>query len=186
MREHPLLTVIVGATNTGKTTLIEKIIKDRKRALAITPHFEEWNNYELLDPRKKRFWKYTGVRKVQAYKDVIKDINRVGDYFKNGVIIFEEAKFYIKPRVEDAIEQILIARDQRKTDIIVASHGLTLIPPIFFSYVDVFIMFRTQDNLQKRKKDLIWYDELTELQKNVNKQAKIDAHYYDIFKTKQI
>jgi len=184
MRKNPLLTIIVGATNTGKTTLIRKTVEKRNRALAITPHFNEWTDFENINPVNKGFWKFKGIKRIQAYKDVIKDINKQDNFFRNGVIIFEEARFYIKPRVEEAIEQILIARDQRKTDIIVAAHGITLIPPIFFSYADMFVMFRTQDNLQKRKKDLIWFEELQELQNKVNNQAKTDPHYYDIFKTK--
>ena len=184
MRKNPLVTVVVGATNSGKTTLIEKTVKNRKRVIAVTPHFEEWNDYENINPRTKGFWKFSGIRRIQSYSDVIKDINRPGDYFRNGVIIFEDVRSYIKARVEEAIEQILIARDQRKIDIIIAAHGLTLIPPIFFTYTDMFVMFRTQDNLQKRKKDLIWYNELLQLQQKVNEQAKTDPHYYDIFKTK--
>jgi len=184
MRKNPLCTIIVGATNTGKTSLIEKIVRYRKRVLAVTPHQKEWNSYHNINPSDKGFFKYQGVRRCQSYTDVIKDINASGNYFRNGVLIFDDAKFYVNSKVEKALEQILIARDQRKIDIIVSAHGLTHIPPIFFSYADVFIMFYTQDNILKRKKDLIWYEELLELQKKVNDQSKIDFHYYDSFKTK--
>ena len=215
-RDNPFLTVIVGATNSGKTTLTEQLIMHRKRVLAITPHFKEWEDFENINPQNKAFWKFNGTKRVQAYTNVIKHLNgnksiienknknENTDYFRNGVFIFDDSRMYVNARVEDDLYQILQSRDQRKTDIFVVAHGLTVVPPMFFLYVDKFIMFRTQDNLKKRKNDLIWYNELVELQQNVNKIAtdkKLDAkgnimyndkgeiiyknpHYFDVFKTK--
>jgi len=186
VREFPILTIVAGATNTGKTSLIRKLVDNRNRVLTVTPHLNEWTDVSDVFPDNRNFWKFNGIRRAIAYPDILKDINRNGNEFKNGVLILEEVRFYVNSNVEKAVIQMLISRDQRKMDIIVSAHGITEIPPIFFTYADVFILFATQDNLLKRKKDLIWYNQISELQQKVNKKAELDYHYYDIFKTKEL
>ena len=186
MREFPILTIVVGTTNTGKTSLIRNLVNNRNRVLTVTPHISEWTDVSDVYPDNRNFWKFNGIRRAVSYPDILKDINREGNEFKNGVLILEEARYYVNANVEKALQQILISRDQRKIDIIVSAHGLTLIPPIFFSYADVFIVFATQDNIIKRKHDLIWYEQLKDLQTKVNKQAETDFHHYDTFKTKEL
>lgn len=183
MRINPILSIIVGYTGTGKTTYIEKMIAKNKRSLVITPHISEWNQHETIDLRDKNYYKYQGTRRVDANRKIMQSVNRSPDFFRNGLLVLDDSRSYVKPKIDEDVEDIIIARKQRGLDVVVAAHALTLVPRMFFSFASHFIMFKTQDNIIGRK-DVInpaWYAEISEMQRRVNEHK--DFHYYEIFKT---
>jgi hypothetical protein len=181
MRENPVMPIIVGYTHTGKSTYIQELVSKRSRVLIVTPHPGEAAQYPDIDITQRKYFQYEGIRRVQATRDIIFELNREPDFFRNGVLVLDDAKFYVNNNVEKSLEQIFIARKQRGLDIIVAAHGLTVVPPIFFLYVSHFVMFKTQDVLKKRKNELMWYDQLEAMQKRINKHP--DFHYKETFQT---
>jgi len=184
MRINPILPIIVGYTGAGKTTYLEKLTKKYARVLIVTPHSGEWLQFPDIDINIRKYHQFEGIRRVQASSGVVSEINREPDFFRNGLLVLDDARHYVNSTVEKSLEQILISRKQRGLDVVAAAHGLTVIPPLFFLYVSHFVMFKTQDNLKKRKNDLMWYDELVQMQKRVNEHANF--HKYEVFKTQKI
>ena len=180
MRTNPICAIVVGRTDSGKSTYIRKAVRNKSRVLCVTPHEGEFQDFTELDFSRGGF-AFEGSRRALAYGSIVDDINRKPDFYRNGALIFDDSRFYINSKVEKSLEQILVSRKQRGLDIFISAHGLTVIPPIFFMYVSHFVLFKTQDNLVKRKKDLIWYDEISEMQKEVNENP--NPHFYKIFKT---
>jgi len=183
----PIFTIVLGRTNTGKTTfirenLVRKYQQSCNRVLIITPHPHEWSDVELIDISKKAFFKYEGIRRTIATKDTIKLINNDKNYFRNGLIVFEDLRFFIDAKIDKDLEQLFIALDQRKIDIIGAAHGFTRVPPIFFTYASDYVLFKTKDNMKNRK-DVISeedYEILEQMKRRVNQHT--DYHYKEIYK----
>jgi len=182
----PIFTIVLGRTNTGKTTftreeLVERYRKSRDRVLVVTPHFNEWSDCETINISKKGFYKFTGIKRTIVNEETIPLLNDRFNYYRNGLIIFDDLRFFIGNSIKKDLEQLFISLDQRKIDIIGAAHGFTRVPPIFFTYATDVVLFKTKDNIKKRK-DVINeddFDYLLEMQKRVNQHK--DYHYKEIY-----
>lgn len=183
---YPIFTLVLGRTNTGKTTfihevLVKKYIQSCNRVLIVTPHPQEWQNVELVDTGKKSFFKYSGIKRTIANIDIIKNLNDEINFYRNGLLVFEDLRFFIDSKITRDLEQLFISLDQRKIDIIGAAHGFTRVPPIFFTYASDIVLFKTKDNIKNRKNVINEddYDNLHAMQMRVN--ANADYHYREFY-----
>jgi ABC-type sugar transport system ATPase subunit len=174
------LTILLGANGTGKTTLLEQILKQsNQRALIITPDDIEWQQYPHNELSDESNFAFTGIeRHIYRYDT----LQRVA-CFTSGILIFDDCRAYLKSNIDIEIHNLLIRRRQRMVDIFAVGHGFTEVPPKFFTFATDIILFRTADNIQRRKDCLKDFERIVEMQKFVNNYAADkDPHCFEHFK----
>lgn len=182
MRNAKLI-VIIGTNGTGKTTLVKKLVanelkKNKARVLIVTPDDIEFPTVPLVHPHfPYRVGVYLGARKIIFTDDTLEIIRR---YFHDGLLIFDDCRAYLGAALEQDLHALLIRRRQKAMDIIAVGHGFTEIPPKFFTFATEFILFRTLDNIERRKNVLRNYEAMKEAQARVNEKAKSEPHYYEV------
>ena len=151
------------------------------RVLIITPHDVEWLNYDFIDIEKgKKTRQFTGTKKY-IYKDK-STLGNISRNFRNGLLIFDDCRAYFNSNVDNELHSLFIARRQKMIDIIAVGHGFTEIPPKFFTFASEIILFKTMDNIQKRKNVLRNFEFMEQMQANVNKAAETNPYYCSIIK----
>ncbi len=177
MERAAKLTIIIGTNGTGKTTLLHELItRSQQRALIVTPDATEWLQYpenQLLTPDDFNF---TGIERhiFNPYNDSLTRI----DYFTNGILTFDDCRSYLQANTHSIIHNILIRRRQRRIDVFAAGHGFNEIPPVFFTFCSDIFLFRTTDNINRRKDCLKDFDRMRTAQIEVNKQAINQPHFF--------
>ena len=184
MRRTKLI-IIIGYNGTGKSTYVQKIInlqeRYNKRSLIITPHDVEWLNYDFIDIEKgKETRTYTGTKKY-IYKDK-NTLRNLSNHYRNGLLVFDDCRAYFNSNVDNELHSLFIARRQKMIDIIAVGHGFTEIPPKFFTFASEIILFKTMDNIDKRKNVLRNFEFMKQMQTKVNKAAETNPYHSEIIK----
>lgn len=177
------MTVLLGTNGTGKTTLLRHILESSgQRCLVITPDDVEWGDYPLTDLRTADDFKFDGIcRHIFNPHKECGTLQRIA-YFKQGIIVFDDCRAYLKSSTHDAIHELMIRRRQREVDIFAVGHGFNEVPPVFFTFSTEMILFRTTDNIVRRKNCLKDYEAALQAQQRINSQAKKEPHYFEIIK----
>lgn len=178
------LTIVLGYNGTGKTTLVKKLvlneIKHNRRALIITPDDIEWPTVEPVHSNfPERIKNYVKARKI-IYNTGILPI--ISEHYRNGLLIFDDCRAYFTAALDQDLHNLLIRRRQKMIDIIAVGHGFTEVPPKFFTFASEIILFRTIDNIEKRKNVLNNFEEMKEAQARINAKAEKNPHYFEILK----
>ncbi len=176
-------TIVLGANGTGKTTIINKILTGTPyKSLVITPDDVEWRQYPETELQTSDDFRFEGVSrhifnpaKTRGTLDQLK-------YFNRGNMVFDDCRAYLLSATDLRIRQVLIRSRQRMVDVFAVGHGFTEVPPVFFTFATRIILFRTADNIYRRKDCLKDFDKMVEAQQRVNRKAKSDPHYYEIIK----
>jgi ABC-type sugar transport system ATPase subunit len=181
----PKQIIILGTNGTGKTTLVKKLVinelkKKESQVLIVVPDDMEWNAIPWVNPRfPTRIENYVKARKV-IYFDGLIDIIR--ERFRNGLVVFDDCRSYFTAALETDLHSLLIRRRQQMIDIIAVGHGFTEVPPKFFTFATHYGLFKTIDNINKRKYDMQNFELMKEAQSRINQKALIDIHYFEIIK----
>lgn len=166
------MTVLLGTNGTGKTTTLKHILlASGKRCLVITPDDREWLEFPqtLLRPGVAADFQFTGIRRhIWNPKYSL----RMLQYFRNGIMVFDDCRAYLTARTSDEIHQLMIRRRQRGVDIFAVGHGFTEVPPVFFTFATDFILFLTRDNIERRKTVIRDYEQVKAKQEEVNAIAQ--------------
>lgn len=172
------LTIVLGFNGTGKTTTLEDILKtSRRRCLVITPHDREWVHYPHNDLKSKEDFLWQGItRHIFDPTRTLGTLSKI-KYLKDCILVFDDCRAYFRASTTVEIQQLIISRRQNMIDIFAVGHGFTQVPPVFFTFASDIILFRTRDNILKRKDCLINFDQMVELQKKVNNEALTNPHY---------
>lgn len=182
MPRNAELIVTLGYNGTGKSELIRKIVESEVnkggKALVIMPDDREWSELPYSELNKKEDFNYTGAKKHIFLEDFTLD--RLKDYFFNGLLIFEDCRSYLTGSVMLELHNLLIRRRQKMLDIIAVGHGFTEVPPKFFTFAGKIILFQTKDNIDKRKDVIREFDKIKEAQERINKKSLENFHYYEI------
>lgn len=176
-------TIVLGANGTGKTTILGQILKaNGQKNLVITPDDAEWQQYDEVSLTQPDDFLYEGIRRhIFVPKKNTGTLNRI-EHFKKGTLVFDDCRAYLKAATADAVHQLLVRRRQRMVDVIAVGHGFTEVPPVFFTFATDIILFRTADNIIRRKDCLKDYDRMVEAQLRVNRRAQTDPHYFEVIK----
>jgi len=176
------LIIVLGYNGTGKTTLVKKLVLDslkrRDRALIVTPDDIEWQPVPLVHNKfKHRIERYVGARRLIYQKG---DLELIASHYKSGLLVLDDCRAYLEARTEPEMHELLIRRRQRMIDIIAVGHGFTEVPPKFFTFSSEIILFRTIDNIERRKNVLKDYERMKEAQTRVNLAAVKNPYHYEI------
>lgn len=176
--------IIVGTNGTGKTTLVGKLIqavaKRGQRALIVTPDPVEWLQVEEIEPEPQLLRKggFEGVRKI-VYFDDKSTLDPIKNYYFDGVLVFDDCRSYFKAATSEALKHIFIRRRQKMTDIVIVAHGFTDVPPQYFTYTTRYYIFKTVDNISKRKGDITDFERVKRTVEAVRAKANSGhPHHY--------
>ena len=104
------------------------------------------------------------------------------EYFKKGITVFDDCRSYLEATTDLRIRQLLIRRRQREVDIFVVGHGFNEVPPVFFTFATSIILFRTTDNIARRKNCLKDYEAVLNAQAAVNEKAIANPYFFKIIR----
>lgn len=149
MPRYPVCSVLVGINGTGKTTFIKKILEntvtEKNRALIVTPDPAEWRAVQEVSGTA--ITRFKGIRKIIYHQSCMAEIQR---YYTNGILVFDDARVYIHAQSDDFMQWLQIRRRQVGVDLFCNFHGLTQVPPVFFTFATNIILFYTKDNIKRR------------------------------------
>jgi GTPase SAR1 family protein len=182
----PKQIIILGTNGTGKSTLAKKLVanemkKKDSHVLVIVPDDMEWNTIPWVHPAYNwRIKDYVKARKIIYEKGLL---TTIFEKFRSGLLVFDDCRAYLTATVELDLKQILIRRRQLMIDIIMIAHGFTDVPPQAFTNATHYILFKTIDNVERRK-DVLGtnFDKMKEAQVRINKEAINNPHYCEIIK----
>jgi len=181
----PKLIIVLGTNGTGKTTLAKKLVcnelkKKESHVLIVTPDDMEWGSIPWVHPSfKHRIRTYVGVRKIIYEKGLL---GNIWENFRSGLLIFDDCRSYFRAKTDDELLTVLIRRRQLMSDIIVIGHGFTQTPPAFFTFATHFALFKTIDNIDRRKDEIQNFEVMKQAQQRINEKAIKDPHYFEIIK----
>lgn len=153
-------TVIAGGQGCGKTTfafkMINSFLKFKKPVLCVIPDDEEklfWDIDEIINTgdndnylaHELRNFK-EGIKKI--YCSDVKLFDIIRNNFRNGLIVIDDARVYLKSR-DEPFRAMIMRRRQKNNDIIFICHGLSEIPPSCNSFLTDLILFNTTDDFKK-------------------------------------
>lgn len=183
MRSNPRLIIVLGYTNTGKSTFIRQLINryvlSRPRVLIVTPHDCEFTDIAAVDTTERNWRLFSGIRRIVADDKILETVSGIKPY-QNGLLVFDDCRCYLDSATDKELHKLFISRKQRGLDIIAAGHGFTEVPPKFFTFASDIVLFKTNDNILRRKNVLRNFEECAEVQKRVN--AAKDFHSFEIIK----
>lgn len=179
----PKQIIILGTNGTGKSTLAKKLVlnelkKEDSHVLIVVPDDMEWTTLEWVNSRfPHRIEWYKGARKIVYFPGLI-DIIR--DKFRNGLVVFDDCRAYFTAAIDMDLRSLLIRRRQQMIDIVAVGHGFTEVPPAFFTFATHYALFKTLDNINRRKNFIQNIDEMKAAQVRVNQIAEKNPHYHEI------
>lgn len=183
----PKQILVMGTNGTGKTTFVKKLVinelkKKDSHVLVVVPDDMEWNSLEYVHSKfPHRIETYVGARKIIYFAGLLPIIR---DCFRNGLIIFDDCRAYWNKQnaVEGDLHSLLIRRRQQMIDICAVGHGFTEIPPKMYTFATHFALFKTIDNIERRKNVIQNFDELKAAQLRINAKAATEPHYFEVIK----
>ena len=105
----PNFTIILGTNGTGKTTLINKLIKKvlktNRRVLVVTPDDIEWSNIKEIELNKLH--SFRGIRKIIFGSGLLEHIY---NNFHNGFLVMDDFKAFGITNKEHIILRQLVVR----------------------------------------------------------------------------
>ena len=191
MEREAKCTLVLGFNGTGKTTFIRETLEEllqrsrstgrRLKVLIVTPDDTEWQDYpeNLLETPDD--YVYEGIQRhvwQDSYDGEKKySLNRISK-FNSGIIVFDDCKVYFGDILPQEIINLFVRRRQRSLDVFFVGHGFTTIPPRAFTYYSDAFLFRTVDNIDRRKDCINNFDYFKRCQAEVNEKAKRNPYYH--------
>ena len=182
MSRYPVCSIFVGINGTGKTTFVKNILEhtvnEKNRALIVTPDPAEWRQVEEVSGRDIASFK--GIKKIIYHTGAMEDIKT---YYSNGMLILDDARVYIHAQSDDFMQWLQIRRRQAGIDLFCCFHGLTQVPPVFFTFASNIVLFYTKDNIKRRAEyvDEADFQAIQEAKTRIAKKVEAgDTYYYEI------
>jgi len=199
------MTALIAKPKAGKSTLLSKlvhtIVGTGRRVLVVDPdggeilwHDQAFTRYDDITKVPRNF---KGVA-VVVHSDkpsmgtpTFPHIQSMLDTRQNGgkrgpwsgvTIVLDDANFYAQGKVEDSLEFLLKRKRQYGCDLIVTAHSWHQAPPIFFQFVDVYVIGPTQGGGgPENRSDIIKGDALKNMaraREDVNRKKEQDSNCY--------
>ncbi len=189
-------TLILGYNGCGKSTIAVKLMKAALKnggsGLIVTPDPIEWRSLDYADVSKTITFK--GFKRTIFGKSIYRGneikyygtLAHINKNFKSGAILFDDCRPYIGYATQCDISTLNIRRRQMNADIFATGHGVTQVPPEFFTFASDFILFQTWDKIDRKAIYIQDYDIIAEMQERVNtiSSREKNIHYFEHYKRK--
>lgn len=151
-----LLNLVVGANGEGKTTFLKRNIIDRnnphgkKNIIIVTPDPVEHTEYPLIEEDNnfaKNIYYNEGTKRIIWNDNLPVIVNNC----YNCTLILDDIKTILTNSTPQFMANLYIRRRQRMVDIYFVSHFLMEIPPRAFSFANYLILFKINENINRRK-----------------------------------
>ena len=147
---YAISSILCGINGTGKTTMLKRILENMRsygnRILIVTPDPIEWQ--EALPITKWAELQYfDGMRRIIYSPETM---NKIQQYYSNGVLVLDDCRVYIHAQSNDFMQWLQIRRRQAGIDLFSVFHGLTQVPPVYFTFATNLFLFYTKDNIKRR------------------------------------
>jgi molybdopterin-guanine dinucleotide biosynthesis protein len=179
----PLMLVVIGTNDTGKSTFTkELVLKETKKkdsnVLIVASDDIEWNFLPSVHPA----YNWEIEENVKARKTIYEKglLRTILEKFSSGMLIFDDCSAYFTSTRKMDLRALLIRRRQKMIDIVMVANGFTNAPPEAFIYASHYVLFKTIDNIDKRKNVIYDFPKIKEAQQRINKIAETNPHYYEI------
>jgi hypothetical protein len=155
--------IIVGQRESGKSTLLQSLIKD-------------CNNLYIYDINREHTQfnnSAKGVDDIDKFYDIVKDK-------RDSTIVFEEATTLFKSRSVLEVTKLLVQSSTRhkNNNIFFVFHGLIPLPEDILFLCNYMFLKKTKGNPTAIKRKFKDYDEIIEAFNSVNSNK--DQYYYEI------
>lgn len=151
--------LLAGNRGVGKTTYIQGseklkleglidvyLDRDENQKILVVDLFNSpiWRHIPIITIEKLPRWKKGIYRIFSRNKNVLFD--NIEKYCYNTIIIFEDATKYIKEKLPESLEIILIDSKQKNNDVMFAFHFLMAIPVDLVRVADYLVLFKTNES----------------------------------------
>lgn len=179
MERETKQTIVLGYNGTGKSTLVRQIItaytaRPERKALIVTPDASEWTDIEETSLSRPSDFDFEGIRRyiwTFIRKDDLSAMERLRKWLFDSMLIYDDCRSYLQANTHDWLKYLYIRRRQKMIDLMLVTHGFTDVPPQAFTNCSDLFLFRTVDNIIRRKDELINYDAILDHQARVNSRA---------------
>jgi len=181
------LTIVLGATGTGKSTFLRNAVKDKKHVLVVTPDDIEWRDIPETQLRNENDFSFDGQKRFiferSTEKTNLENLARL-NCFTNGTMLLDDCRMYLsnKENYSDMYRLYFGRKRQKMVDYFFVGHGFMEVPPIIYTFATDLILFNTTDNVIRRKDVLKDYYSVAELQKRITEKSVQNPHYCEWFK----
>lgn len=179
-----IFSIIAGGQGCGKSTFAKKLIavclKQNKPVLCVLPDDEEpifWEIEEIeykndLQLSKELYNFKSGIKKVIC--DNEKMFNIIRPYFRNGLLVVDDARVYLSSRPEP-FRKMAMRRRQSNKDILFICHGLSEIPPSCNTFITDIVLYETSDDYDRW--NVTNPEKFIPIVSRINQIAKTNPHY---------
>lgn len=147
---YAISTILCGINGTGKTTMLKKILEKMRsfgnRILIVTPDPIEWQEAQPINKWAELKY-FDGMRRIIYSPETM---NKIQQYYSNGVLVLDDCRVYIHAQSNDFMQWLQIRRRQAGIDLFSVFHGLTQVPPVYFTFATNLFLFYTKDNIKRR------------------------------------
>jgi hypothetical protein len=190
---QPFISLIVGINDTGKSTFLLKKIKvaKPKRVLVVTQTGNPtiWQKYPEINLNdKKAVASFKGIRTVKALRYNKETLKLIYENFRNGMVIFDDCKQYVKSNLEHTKGLIELLGDFRHLgiDIWFVLHSCLQVPPEVWSHTKYAFIGKTNRMIPNsfpldKTEDLIKIQSIVNQEYDV-RERKGDNSKYGLFK----
>lgn len=181
MTRQPEFILIIGAPETGKTTFSYKIITQLKRKTL----FVLVRNSKGLPLIRKEQINQLPNRKGLYYIEYDSTDNDFWPYiekhFVNGSIVLDDASYFLADMRAFEFKRMVMRNRHSNNDVVWLSHGLSEVPPNFFTYVSKVILFNTTDSFERSKQKIPDFEFYKQAIVKVKQMAATNKHAKLIF-----
>lgn len=176
-RKDSKVYMYLAANRTGKTTAIKKQIKLDKhvRKLIITDSRNpDWDRVKLIDLQDPKLGTYKGTRQAHFMEHEKESFNLIHQNFRDGLLIFDDAKDYIMPALSQNgnFKKILTSfTHTMKSDLIFVFHSPDQAMKRIYDHTDV-IFIGNCGIIADKKMRLEKINLIIETQRKVNAEYK--------------
>ncbi|KYP13045.1 ATP-binding protein [Flavihumibacter sp. CACIAM 22H1] len=168
----------IAAQGAGKTTFAINMIKTLRplRVLVLDPDGMEpkWQRLpeiELSDIQTLRT--FTGIRKAYIEPG---DFARIYQHFHNGLLILDDAANYAAEdgKLDKNLKKTIRRSRQKRLFILMITHNFGDTPPFMFRFASDYVLYYTEDAIEKRKSDLPSYTRFQYIKKIIDHISGFD------------
>jgi len=181
MREQTYVCLLIGKRYSGKSTLTQKLIKGSKmpkKLIVDTLYHPDYDHLPEIKGTERSFknWKKGTYRLVSKVEDIEDNLSLMADYLSNCLIVFEDGKRYLKPKLQSQVMRLIGDSRQRKVDIVFQFHEWEMVPLDVYRYLDFITIFKTKTSPVTRKNYIIPFEPIFKAYQRVKKHK--NTHYH--------